>query len=455
MDGGFVKALLSQPHLPAPVYYYADADVEMIAKRVCACLNGSGGWIVVGVDDRRIVTGIPMSSFEEMVQECITSYVSPQPLVYVQSEVYEDVPVILITIPKGSLSPYTYKGRYYVIDGDEVVVPSPDKIALLLREPVALSSEWERMNNLYGSESDLDEQLMGEVYEKGLSLGRLSKLRGSLRSLLSELQLVRTGEVSNGAVALFAREIRHLLPQCRMRIQLMRKGKMADEYEDMQFIEGNIFEVQQKAIGYFRDRLPKVAYFFSDKTGRYNDFEYPIDVLDEAISNALIHRDYTDVADEITVFVYSDKIEITNSGEMPARMVSGKSRVLPHGSVLRNPLMAEIFYVAGEMEKTGRGLLLISNKMKEAGRKLPEWMSQNGKTTLRLYSRKDDSVENDRIRWFVSQKKKGDIFTKMDYALSFEKKLSKGTIQNDLLLMVKLGISEKVGNGPATKYILR
>lgn len=140
---------------------------------------------------------------------------------------------------------------------------------------------------------------------------------------------------------------------------------------------------------------------------------------------------------------------------MPARMVSGKSRVLPHGSVLRNPLMAEIFYVAGEMEKTGRGLLLISNKMKEAGRKLPEWMSQNGKTTLRLYSRKDDSVENDRIRWFVSQKKKGDIFTKMDYALSFEKKLSKGTIQNDLLLMVKLGISEKVGNGPATKYILR
>ena len=33
--------------------------------------------------------------------------------------------------------------------------------------------------------------------------------------------------------------------------------------------------------------------------------------------------------------------------------------------------------------------------------------------------------------------------TKSDYASAFEAKLSKGTIQNDLLLMVKLGLTEK------------
>ena len=66
-------------------------------------------------------------------------------------------------------------------------------------------------------------------------------------------------------------------------------------------------------------------------------------------------------------------LQITNSGVLPDKLVSGKSKVLPHGSVLRNPLMAEVFYVAGEMEKTGRGMYLISNTMKEAGRKLPEW----------------------------------------------------------------------------------
>ena len=34
----------------------------------------------------------------------------------------------------------------------------------------------------------------------------------------------------------------------------------------------------------------------------------------------------------------------------------------------------------------------------------------------------------------------------------FEKKPSKGTVQNDLLMMVKLGLSEKYGDGPSTKY---
>lgn len=455
MDGSFVKALLSQPQLPAPVYCSADTDIIKTVMRVCAFLNGDGGWIVVGVDSGHKVTGVQGHDFEETVQAEITTRISPQPLVYVQREECDGLQVVLITVPRGSLTPYTYKGRYYVVSGDEVTVPSPDQMAQLLREPMQPSSLWERMNNLYGSEDDLDVTLMGDVYEKGLSLGRLTKSNDGLRSLLSELQLVKTTEVTNGAVALFARDTSRLLPQCRMRIQLMSRGKTADEYDDMFFLEGNVFDVQKKAIAYFKERLPRVAYFFSDKTGRYNDFEYPLDVLDEAISNALIHRDYTDVSDEVTVFVFSDRMEITNSGQMPEKMVQGKSTVLPHGSVLRNPLMAEVFYVSGEMEKTGRGLLLISNKMKEAGRKLPEWTSQNGKTTLRLYSKKETLEMNDRIRHFVSGRKKGESFTKSDYASAFDAKLSKGTIQNDLLLMVKLGLTEKVGNGPATRYYIR
>ena len=133
----------------------------------------------------------------------------------------------------------------------------------------------------------------------------------------------------------------------------------------------------------------------------------------------------------------------------------GKSKVLPHGSVLRNPLMAELFYVAGEMEKTGRGMFLISDKMKAAGRKLPEWTSANGKTTLTIYNRKEKRAVNDRVERFMSQWEKGVYFTRADYERVFEGKLLRGTVQNDLLLMVELGISKKSGNGPTTRYKLQ
>jgi predicted HTH transcriptional regulator len=114
--------------------------------------------------------------------------------------------------------------------------------------------------------------------------------------------------------------------------------------------------------------------------------------------------------------------------------------------------MAEVFYVAGEMEKTGRGMYLISNTMKEAGRKLPEWSSANGKTTLRIYSKKEELKPNERIHFFMSKRKAGQYFTKMEYVEAFEKKPSKGTAQNDLLLMVNLGLCEKEGDGPSTRY---
>jgi len=95
---------------------------------------------------------------------------------------------------------------------------------------------------------------------------------------------------------------------------------------------------------------------------------------------------------------------------------------------------------------------LISNTMKEAGRKLPEWTSANGKTTLRIYSKKEELAINERIRYFLSRCEKEMEFTRTDYMDVFEKKPSKGTIQNDLLLMLKLGLTEKYGDGPSTKY---
>ncbi len=422
---------------------------------MCACLNGVGGWIVVGINNEHVYTGLPSADFHMLVQHEITTFIMPLPLVYVQLEFYNDEHVVLVTVPKGSLMPYTYKGQYYALVDNEADVPTPDYLSGLLRDSYASRSDWERINNLYACNDDLDEKQMAKVYENGLSLGRLTANSNGLRGLLSELSLLRTTEVTNGAVALFARDTRDFLPQCRLRVQLMTRGKDADVYDDLFFVEGNVFDVQKKTIAYFTERLPRMAYFFKDRTGRYNDFEYPIDVLDEAISNALIHRDYTDISDEVTVFVFADKIEITNSGQLPDKLVAGKNKVLPHGSVLRNPLMAEVFYVAGEMEKTGRGMLLISNTMREAGRRLPEWVGRNGKTVLTIYNTKSDIRMNVRLEQFLSGKREGDVFVKADYLSFFDNEISDRTAKNDLSLLVQLGLAVKENSGPKTSYRLK
>ncbi|MBR4339537.1 MAG: hypothetical protein IKP89_02830, partial [Bacteroidales bacterium] len=84
----------------------------------------------------------------------------------------------------------------------------------------------------------------------------------------------------------------------------------------------------------------------------------------------------------------------------------------------------------------------------------PEWTSANGRTTLRIYSKREEHVTNDRIRTFLAAKKKGEIFTKADYMSFFEKNVSRITALNDLQVMLQLRLCEKMGQGPRTRYKL-
>ena len=454
MDSSFVEMLLSQKHLPLPVECVSRPNIEKIARSICALLNAQGGWVVIGVDDKYNCVGIENLDIEKEIQHEITNNIHPLPLVYVQKESCKGKIVILITVMKGSLPPYSYKNKYYISRGDITVTPSSDEMSRLMRDSFAIKSGWESIANLYADKDSLNNDLMDEIYHQGISSGRLAESKNGLYSILSELQLLDSYEVKNGAVALFSEDIKQCLPQCRVRIQLMSKGKTADKFDDSVTLEGNIFWLLSKTINYFKERLPKQSFFLEGKTTRIDDFIYPIDVLDEAVSNALIHRDYSDSLDEVTIFIFADKIEITNPGRLPDKLVKGKNEVLPHGSILRNPLMAEMFYIAGEMEKTGRGMTLISSRMRELGKKLPEWTSSNNRTTLRIFSKSGKLTLNERIELFVGSHPKESIFSKIEYIDFFEKKPSKITAQNDIQSMLSLGICEKIGNGPSTKYRL-
>ena len=153
MEDSFVKALLSQQHLPLPVLCIEEGVVEPIVRTICACLNGVGGWIVVGIDEKHQNAGQLSADLAEKIETEITYCVMPLPLVYVHREKYNGADVVLVTIPQGSLPPYTYKGRYYVLQNGAVVVATQDNLARLLRNSYGVRSEWERLNNLYAKDS--------------------------------------------------------------------------------------------------------------------------------------------------------------------------------------------------------------------------------------------------------------------------------------------------------------
>lgn len=453
-NSNFIKALINQSHLPLPLVFFKGLNTENLSKQICAFLNGDGGWIILGINDKGVCVGTE-SGLANKIQSSIVENINPLPLVYVQTENEDGKTIVLITVLKGSLPPYSYKGRFYVQVRDGVVQPSHDETAMLLRDSKNVRTSWEADACVIADEFSMDKVLMQKVYDDGTEIGRLRNSDNGLLDVLSELRLMNVMSISNGAVALFAKDTRRLLPQCRVRIQLMLGGKAAESYDDTQITEGNIFKCLDSVIDYFKDRLPFVSMFSSSKSHRDDMLIYPIDVIDEAVCNALIHRDYTDRMDEVTIFIYKDRLEITNSGEMPSDIMISKNKFKQHGSVLRNPLMAEVFFIAGKMEKTGRGLQLISDKMKELGVKLPEWKCENGKTCLTIFKTTIKKAIPERALKFLSSHRKGDNFSKRDYMQTLDKTISETSAKNDLSAMVDMGVVEQVGRGPSTKYVVK
>lgn len=449
--GNFIESLVSQKVLPLPLVCLGKENTEAIVKTICALLNEQGGWVVAGIDNSYNLTGLNEQVSVENIQMEITLHISPIPLVYIQYEQYKNERVILITVPKGSLPPYSFKTSYYIRKDNKTMSPNRDEVSNLLRESFSYKSGWERFPNLFGELTDLDNNLMTGIYQKAIDFRRILENNSGLISILSELELANHYEVTNGALCLFGKDVSFLLPQCKLRIQLMLNGKTASKYEDTKLYNGNIFILLSESLNYFEEILPRQSLFIENKTIRLDELTYPLSVLREALVNALIHRSYEDDREEVTIFIYPSKIEISNPGELPADMMKSKTEVINHFSILRNPLMAEVLYLGGYMEKTGRGMELISQGMKKLGKKPPEWKSANGRTTLTIFNRNVSIEINERIKSFISGYT-GGVFTKKEYIDFFEKRPSKITAQNDITKMSKLNFILKIGNGPTTKY---
>ena len=101
---------------------------------------------------------------------------------------------------------------------------------------------------------------------------------------------------------------------------------------------------------------------------RIEDLEIPEDALREAIFNAIIHKDYTDV--HIQMKVWDDRVEIWNDGGLPYDM-SIEKLLGPHTSKPRNVNIASVFYKAGFIESWGRGILKIQKGFADSGIKAP------------------------------------------------------------------------------------
>lgn len=431
--------------------FLPEFDVSAILQNICGLLNSEGGWLLVGHNGKKSVhLELSNAEINNLKQE-VNTQISPQPLVYIVESLDDNNTLVLINVLKGSRQPYTLNNKYYVFDGDSAEIANQDDISLLLRSSNEYTSTWEKTTVIDCSMNDLNENEILKTVSAAEKMSKGKVLPNNPEEFLNYFQLSDYGNIKNGALVLFGQDPIRFLPQCRIRISVLPEGKTGNKYDDIELIESNLFDSFDRAKDYFRKHNPLISSFKEDDWNRDTQLKFPDDALDEAIVNAMVHRDYGDVSGEITINIYPNKIEITNSGEIPSDIINNKNRIKPHHSVFRNPAIAHMFYLRGKMEKLGRGLTLIHDSFVKAGYRKPEWTFQSGYTTLTLFSQSVEIKLNDRMTEFLSTYNEN-VFSRKDYENFLNGTIAEKTARNDLSKLVDGDYLIMTGKGSSTKY---
>ena len=429
-------------------------NYERIVETVCAFLNTQGGRIIVGVNSQKelVLKNEISQEFKELKRH-IYDKLTPESLIGIRQEEFESHPLVLIEVIEGTAKPYSVNGQSFVRNESKTSLANDNEMSNLIRARRKEEYSWENSTVLEADLLHLDLDEVKQAIELSNNIGRTTRFNADDPStFLTHFQLYRNKQLTNAAIVLFGKTPIYFLPQCRTRIIHFGKSKSADEYADILIVEENLFKTFRIIQDYFNKNLPIQSQFSNTDWQRKDLSKYPMKALDEAVINALMHRDYSDTTSDVFIGIYSDKIEIVNSGELP-KSLKDKDLKKSHRSIPPNPVITHMVYLCGMIEKVGRGTVLISELFNESGLDEPYWKSKNGGTTLTLPGKPKIIEFNERMRSFLKTLETGQRFDREFYERFFQNDISEKTARLDIGKLLNGNWLIKLGDGPATKYM--
>ncbi len=137
---------------------------------------------------------------------------------------------------------------------------------------------------------------------------------------------------------------------------------------DRRDFDGGIVADIEDALS-FIERNTRTAYRI-ESLRRENIPEYPMKALREAITNAVMHRDWFFEGANVFVEIYANRIEVISPGTLPTGL---KMAELGRESIRRNPLIADLLHRIEFIEKAGTGIRRIRDEAREQGCPEPEF----------------------------------------------------------------------------------
>lgn len=323
-------------------------------ESIVAFANTEGGVVLIGVSNIGKIVGVNIN--KESVQQWANEIKSKtEPAILIDTTYYEveEKTVVMLSVPEYPVKPIALQGRFFKRIGNSNHLLSAPEIANL--SMLSLQVSWDSFPALGKTLDDLDTQSIERFIEKINSNSRLNLSGTTWIDKLRKLRLLNGDTPTNAAYLLFGKgNIGYNVHAGRFKTPSM--------IIDDRMMNGNLFETVEETMRFIIAQI-KVAYEITGKsTQRTEIFEYPLPALREIVLNTIIHRDYTNPMD-VQIKIFDQKITFFSPGELYGKQTIEALRGDDYQAYTRNKLIAEAFYLTGDIEKYGTGYTRIRSEI--------------------------------------------------------------------------------------------
>jgi len=406
-------------------------------KSISAFANTDGGKLFIGFDDRGNPIGVRNSKkLLEDIPNKIISKLGITPSVELIKKQNKEVICISVQPAPTMIS---YNGKHYIRCGSTTQEINGSELSQLILNKAGKS--WDSLFPEAGLEKINEETVNYFRKFANDKVASISK-SDSTKKIFTNLELINNNNLRNAALLLFGKRPQSYYISAKARVGRFRSGI---DIADTVIAEGNLFEQLETVLEAIKKHL-NVKFEIKD-IQRKDIWDYPLEAIREAVINSLIHKDYLSTA-EIQIKIYDEKVWIWNPGKLPSELKVDDLKK-EHSSYPRNPLIANVFYLSGYIERWGSGTKRIVDLCKEQGLPEPEYKEEQGGFSVWFF--KDIYTEeilqrkglNERqIKAVLYVKKKGKI-TNKEYRTMFN--ISDRTALTDLNDLSDKDLLEKTG----------
>ena len=363
--------------------------INLVVPELIAFANSKGGTVYLGIEDNGEVTGCSGNYDLQNICESIYEKTRPPMFMDIEEIDYQEKKIIAISVAHDGNTYATSDGRCLRRLGKNSKPYYPDEMSHIYSV-----TQTPDFSSQIIAESSVDDINLMVVY----SLKEKLKLRDADSTLpqMDDMAFLRDlGLIveDNGQVKLTIAgllfvgkdaSIHRLLPQAEV-IYLHYGKENLEEYNARLDLKQPIItildrltekvqndnKIQNVQIGLFRLEIAD----FSEK------------VFQEALLNALSHRDYQQIG-AVYVKHYPDKIVIENPGGFLEGIT--EKNIITHPSVPRNKLIAETLQRLKYVQRTGQGVDIIFREMVSMGKPYPVYRVFNDAVQLTIASTLED-----------------------------------------------------------------